>query len=88
VLAEKRSGEETTALVTCPVPLPVRMPPKVVEAVPPFATATVPERKLAPMEVVETTLPLALVERSAEARLVKPKEVVVALVVVDWRAVK
>ena len=44
VLLEKRSGEETLALVTAPVPLPERMPPKVVEAVPPFATPKVPVR--------------------------------------------
>ena len=45
-----------------PEPLPVRIPPSgVVEPVPPYTT---------PRDVVATTTPLALVVRSAEARLV------------------
>lgn len=38
VLPTKLSGADTLADVTCPVPLPVRIPPKVVDPVPPFAT--------------------------------------------------
>jgi hypothetical protein len=52
------------AEVTAPVPLPERMPPKVVDAVPPCATPRVPVMKLKPTEVVATTCPSALVERS------------------------
>jgi hypothetical protein len=64
VFAEKERGEETIADVIWLVPLPVRSPPSVVEAVPPFATATAPERKLAPIEVVATIAPAPFVSRS------------------------
>ena len=61
VLPENVSGPETPADVTAPVPLPVRMPPKVVEPVPPLATASVPKIDAAlKVEVAETT-PCALV---------------------------
>jgi hypothetical protein len=43
-----------------------------------------PGSSVAPIEVVATTPPLWLVERSASVRLVKPNVVVVAFVVVLW----
>ena len=45
------------------------------------------ERRFVPMLVVETTTPEALVARRAEARLVKPRFVVVAKVVVESQEV-
>jgi hypothetical protein len=46
------------------------------------------ERRFVPMVVVATTTPEAFVERMAEARLVKPKLVVVAFVVVESQDVR
>ena len=46
------------------------------------------ERRFVPIDVVATTTPEALVERIAEARLVKPKLVVVAAVVVESQEVR
>ncbi len=42
VVPSKVSPEPTTTVETCDVPLPRRMPDKVVEPVPPFATGNVP----------------------------------------------
>ena len=74
VLAENKSGPETIAEVTCPVPFPVKSPPKVVEPVPP---------KLVAIVVEPITEPFALVVRMEEAMLVMARFVVVAC----WREV-
>ena len=57
MLPEKSKGPETIAEVTCPVPFPVRRPPRVVLPVPPKLVASV---------VVAMTEPSAFVVRSAE----------------------
>src|SRR6266481_2350090 len=44
VLPLKVSGAETVAEVSAPVPLPVRMPPSVVEPVPPLTAVSALER--------------------------------------------
>ena len=54
VLFEKVSDGSIVALVSAPVPLPERMPPSVVEPVPPKLTARV---------VVPATMPVAPVMR-------------------------
>jgi hypothetical protein len=79
VLAEKSKGPETMAEVTCPVPLPVRRPPRVVDPVPPKLVAMVEEA---------TTAPTALPKWKALVMEVTAKEVEVALVVVPFVAVK
>jgi hypothetical protein len=73
VFPVNESGEEIAAEVTCPVPLPERMPPKVVLPVPPKLVARVEE----PM-----TEPLLLVVRIAEATFEIARLVVVAAEVV------
>ena len=42
VLPENVRGADIVAAVSAPVPLPVRIPPSVVEPVPPFATPSAP----------------------------------------------
>jgi hypothetical protein len=69
VLLVKDKGPEMTAEVTCPVPLPVKRPPRVVEPVPPRLTATV---------VVPMTEPLELVKRSELVMFAIARFVVVA----------
>ena len=59
-----------------------RVPPKVTPEI------VFEERRFTPMLVVETTTPEAFVARMAEARFVKPKFVVVALVVVESQEVR
>ena len=53
VFPENESGAETVAEVTWPVPFPVRMPPRVVEPVPPLATVSAVARVSAPVEEKE-----------------------------------
>ena len=74
VLAENESGPETIAEVTCPVPLPVKSPPSVVEPVPPKEVA---------MVVVAMTLPCAFANKIELVMLVIARLVVVAC----WRDV-
>lgn len=73
-LPEKTSGEETVAEVSGPVPLPVRIPPRVVEPVPPKLVARV---------VVAMMEPVELAKRSEEVIPVMARLVVVAFVVVE-----
>ena len=75
VFPEKTSGPEMAAEVSWPTPFPVRMPPRVVEAVPPYAT---------PRVEVATTAPSAFVVRSADVRLVIANCEVVAFVDVEF----
>src|SRR5579872_2129939 len=65
VLALNESGPEMRAEVTAPVPFPVRIPPRVVLAVPPLVTASVPVKRLVPIDVVALTFPLWSVARRA-----------------------
>lgn len=60
VLLAKERGPEKSEEVTCPVPFPVRRPPRVVEPVPPKPTETV---------VVPMTEPFPLVKRREFAML-------------------
>ena len=69
VLFANDKGPEKSAEVTCPVPFPVRRPPRVVEPVPP---------KLVESVVVPMTEPLLLVRRRALVILLMAKLVVVA----------
>ena len=72
VLFAKESGPEKRDEVTCPVPFPVRRPPKVVEPVPPKPTETV---------VVPMTLPWPFPKRMEFAMVEMARLVVVAC----WR---
>ena len=73
VLPEKVRGALMVAEVSCPVPFPVRMPPRVVLPVPPPAAPRIPARVLAKVMVlpeavmvVEAVRPLKAVEEVAK----------------------
>ena len=59
--------EPTVSVLTGDEPLPMRMPVKVVEPVPPCPTPSTPARRLKPMEEEATSLPLESRERSDPA---------------------
>lgn len=69
----------TTSDLTAAVPLPVKIPPRVVEPVPPLATPSVPLSKLVLIDDVATTEPLAFVASRPLMMLVMANDVEVAL---------
>jgi len=72
--------EPITRLCTALVPLPIKIPVSVVDAVPPLATPSVPVIWLVPIDEVATTEPFALTARIVLVRPVMAKLEVVALV--------
>ena len=87
VVPEKESGPDTFAEVTAPVPLPVSIPPKVVEPVPPLTTVSAWAKVSAPFEAkdeVAVAPKLAVLAVSVPAkRVVEVAEVALMVVAVS-----
>ena len=63
VLPVNDRGEETTADVSAPVPLPVKRPPRVVEPVPPFDTVSAFNKpRVVEVALAKSELPVSVVE--------------------------